>query len=245
MQNIQNISRNPATPVPPFSYVEEILRLIDGLPPDSELVLHGQSWEDYESVLEAVGEAAGLRIAFDGETLQIMTTSTSHEKYVRLLERLIGALSMRLGIDVESYGSSTIKLSEVMKGLEPDACYYVQNVEAIGGRSEIDFSVDPMPDIAVEIDIHNVSLQKLAIYSSLGFPEVWRYHRDKFEFYRLEEGEYTRIEKSDALPILTPDTLTSYLNRGRSEKQTQILKDFENWLKKQRNKPEWRNARNR
>lgn len=233
MQNIQNISGQTSAPPRYSPESDEVLRLIEGLPPDSELVLHGQTWEDYERLLDAFVDPAGLHIAFDGETLQIMTVSIAHEKYVRLLERLISALSLRLGIEVESCGSATIKLSEVMKGLEPDACYYVQNADAVGGRSEIDFSVDPMPDIAVEIDLHNVSLNKLSIYSSLGFPEVWRYFRGGFEFYKLEKGKYIRVEKSVALPMLSADLLAAFLNRGNDEKQTAILHDFEIWVNEQ------------
>ena len=230
MQNIQQIIGQTLPPPKPYSRTDETLRLIDGLPADTELVLHGQNWHDYEDVLEAVGEAAWLRIAFDGETLQIMTLSTTHQKLAHLLDSIIRIISLRLNIEIEGYGSSTVKLSKEQKGLEPDACYYVQNVDAIGGRSVIDFSVDPMPDIAVEIDLYNTSLDKLNIYSALGFPEVWRYFRDKFEFYKLEEGSYVPIDRSIALPILTTDVLAGFLNRARNEKQTAILRDFETWL---------------
>lgn len=233
MQNIQDIGGQTANPLPLVSRTEEILRLIDGLQPDSELVLRGQGWQDYENLIETVGEARGLRIAFDGVTLQIMTLSTSHEKLTRLLDRLIGHLSTALDLEIEFFGSSTIKLSDEMKGLEPDACYYIQNVDAIGGKSEIDFRVDPMPDVAVEIDFHHVSLNKLAIYSSLGIREVWRYFQDGFEFYILDDGSYRRVENSIALPIISSKVLSEFLNRGTTEKQSAILRDFDAWLKKQ------------
>ncbi|MGH9947849.1 MAG: Uma2 family endonuclease [Pyrinomonadaceae bacterium] len=231
MQNLQDITIDREAPPQYLPQSDEILRLIEGLPADSELILHGQSWDDYENLLNSFVNPAGLHIAYDGETLQIMTVSITHEKYVRLLERLIHVLSTTLRIEVESCGSATIKLSEVMKGHEPDACYYVQNVDTIAGRSDIDFSVDPMPDIAVEIDHHNVSLDKLSIYASLGFPEVWRYHRDQFEFYTLDGGNYHRVETSIAFPMLEAKVLASFLNRGRKEKQSTILRDFELWLR--------------
>ncbi len=232
MQNLQNIAGQPTIPRGFVSDTDEMLRLVGQMPPDSELVLHGQSWETYERLLESLVDPAGLRIAYDGDSLQIMTLSTSHEKLVRLLEGMIRFLSLRLNIEVESYGSATIKLSEEMKGLEPDACFYIQNVDAIGGRSRIDFNVDPMPDVAVEIDIYNTSLDKLSIYSSLGIPEVWRFHRRYLEIYKLDNDKYERIENSIALPRLTAEILTSFINRSFDEKQSVILKDFDAWLTK-------------
>lgn len=229
MQNVQNITRHIPMP-PPAGRVDEILRMIEGLPGDSELILHGYSWDDYSELMDTLIEPAGLRIAFDGGTLQIMTLSSTHEKLARLLERMISLLSLRLGVDVEAFGSTTVKLSKEMKGLEPDACYYVQRADEIGGRSEIDFEIDPVPDVAVEIDIHNVSLDKLPIYAALGFPEVWRFAGSHFEFYELSGDAYIPVKTSVALPMLTPDILSTFLNRGRDEKQNNVLRGFEAWL---------------
>ncbi|PYT10424.1 MAG: hypothetical protein DMF60_00130 [Acidobacteria bacterium] len=38
--------------------------LIDKLPPASTLILHDIGWEEYEELLDALGEAKGLRISF-------------------------------------------------------------------------------------------------------------------------------------------------------------------------------------
>jgi Uma2 family endonuclease len=129
MQNVQNITGHIPIQPPPPGRVDEILRLIEGLPGDSELILHGYSWDDYSELMDALIDPAGLRVAFDGSALQIMTLSSTHEKLALLLERMISLLSLRLGIDVEAFGSTTVKLSKEMKGLEPDACYYVQRAD--------------------------------------------------------------------------------------------------------------------
>src|SRR5438034_2172929 len=63
--------------------------VIERLPTDSTLILRGISWDDYEELLAAVGEAPGLRISYDQGTMQIMTPSSEHESYVRLIERLV------------------------------------------------------------------------------------------------------------------------------------------------------------
>ena len=73
-----------------ISRAAEIIDIIDRMPPDSVIIQHGVDWNDYEELLEAVGEARGLRISYSEGRLQIMTLSPKHEKYTRLLDLLVG-----------------------------------------------------------------------------------------------------------------------------------------------------------
>ena len=238
MQNLQETIQSPKFPLPKVvddaageSYFGKI---IEQLPPKSSLILYEQTWEDYENLLEIVGEASGLRISFDSGTLEIMTLSTEHENYAQIITRIVDRLSVRQNIEIAFFGSATIKKSRFAKGVEPDACFYVQSIEHIGSKIRLDFSVDPPPDIAVEIDLYHESLDKFPIYAALGVAEIWRYAGDKFEIYKLIDGTYKSLEKSDALPVLSAEILGSLLNRSRQERQTLILKEFENWLKEQK-----------
>jgi len=62
-----------------ISRAAEIVDIIDRMPPDGVIIQHGVDWNDYEEVLDAVGEAHGLRISYDEGTLQVMTLSSRHE----------------------------------------------------------------------------------------------------------------------------------------------------------------------
>lgn len=148
--------------------------LIDRLPGNSTLILRNVSWDDYEALLAAVGEAPGLRISYDQGTLQIMTLSSEHEFYSDLLKTLIGLLSVRLRIPVLFFGSNTIKRNKDARGLEPDACFYVQTASALGNKIHLDFATDPPPDVAVEIDVHHESLSEFPLYARLGISEIIR-----------------------------------------------------------------------
>ncbi|MEW6130352.1 MAG: hypothetical protein AB1757_25175 [Acidobacteriota bacterium] len=53
------------------------LELIERLPADSQLILRNIAWEEYEELLEQVGEASGLRINYQDGMLQIMTLSSA------------------------------------------------------------------------------------------------------------------------------------------------------------------------
>jgi Uma2 family endonuclease len=216
-----------------ISPAEAIVEMIDRMPADSVLIQHGVSWNDYEELLRAVGDAPGQHISFDDGTLQIMTLSFKHEKYVRLIERIIDRLSARLRIKVLSYGSATMKKEREQKGAEPDACFYVQSAELVGKKEEIDLNVDPPPDVVVEIDLHHESISKTPIYAALGVPEFWRYDGDSVTIYHLREGQYVASEASESLPLLTGAVLTEFLARIPKEDQYEILLAFEEWLKGQ------------
>ncbi len=194
MQNLQEIF--PPVQMSPFSGAasesQTLCEIIEKLPPNSHLTVHKQSWENYENLLEAVGEASGLRISYDTGVLKIMTLSTEHENYGRLLQMMIGNLCIHLRLEIISFGSATIKKSRFEKGTEPDACFYIQTAAQIGNRINLDFSVDPTPDVAVEIDLHHESLYKFPIYAALGVSEIWRYDGKTLEIHLLENGKYIR-----------------------------------------------------
>ncbi|HXV60301.1 MAG TPA: Uma2 family endonuclease [Vicinamibacteria bacterium] len=203
---------------------------LERLPGNSTLILRDVSWDDYESLLAAVGETAGVRISYDEGTLQIMTLSPKHESYGRLLERLVDRLSVRLGVEIVSFGSSTIRRKGRRKGTEPDACFYVQSAPAIGPRIDLDFDRDPPPDIAVEIDVQHDSLGKFSLYAAMGVPEIWRYDGVALTMHRLEGDHYVLAPASIAFPVLDAQTLTRFLGIAGEKSQHEILLAFEEWL---------------
>lgn len=206
------------------------LNLIGQLPAGSDVFLRGQNWEDYEEITEAVGEASGLRISFDGENIKIMTLSTKHEKYVRFIEMIITALSLKIRQRVLHFGSATMKSSRQERGSEPDCCFYIQNAELVANKDSIDFSQDVPPDVVVEIDVHHSSMEKFEIYAKLKVPEFWLYDGERMRIYQLENESYRAVKKSLALPILTDDVLSGFLNRLENSDQYEMLLDFEKWL---------------
>jgi len=214
-----------------ISKTENLVEMIERMPADSVLTQHGVSWEEYEELLKAVGEASGLRVSYDEGRLQIMTLSHRHERYSTLIERIVDRVSGFLRIKVLFYGSATMKKRRKQKGVEPDACFYVQNATLVGTKDEIDFNVDPPPDVVVEVDLHHESLSKFPIYAALGVPEVWRYDGDSLTIHQLREGQYVASEASLSLPLLTSAVLTEFLARSPKQDQYDILLAFEEWLK--------------
>ena len=201
---------------------------IEHLPAGGTLLLTGVPWEEYEELLEAVGEAKGLRISYDSGRLQIMSLSAEHEQYQFLISYMVSMLSIRLRIRVLCFGSATMK--EKPRGVEPDLEFYVQTAEALGPRTDIDFSTDPPPDIVVEVDLQHQSIFKFPIYASFGVPEIWRYDGQSMTIYSLDHGEYVATDPSPALPILSSRVLTEFLILSKTKDQYETLLAFEEWL---------------
>jgi Uma2 family endonuclease len=206
------------------------LELIERITPERPLILPNVTWDEYEELLEQVGEPAGLRISYDEGRLKVMSLSAEHEKYARFIEKMMTAMSLRLRLVILSFGSATMKKRRAEKGNEPDACFYVQTAPAIGNRIQLDFAIDPPPDIAVEVDVHHDSDDKFAIYAGLGVPEIWLFDRTKLTIYLLQHGQYVESDTSRALPMLSSRVLTDFLRRLPVEGEFQALLAFDEWL---------------
>src|SRR5439155_9691585 len=117
-------------------------------------------------------------------------------------------IRLRNRITIRSVGSATMRKRKKTKGNEPDACFYVQSAPLIGNRVDIDFEIDPPPDIAVEIDLHRDSISKFSIYAALGVGEVWRYDGEALKIDWLEGQNYVPTTQSRDLPVLIDEILT-------------------------------------
>src|SRR5260370_36051143 len=137
--------------------VTDHYEVVSQLPADTAVTFHDIGWDEYEDLLDQVGEARGLRITYRDGTLQVMTISSEHENYAWFIGRLLGVISLRLRINIRFFGSATMRQREHGKGTEPDACFYVQSAALIGTRVQLDFAADPPPDIPVDIDMHRAS----------------------------------------------------------------------------------------
>ena len=204
--------------------------IVAKLPADTVITFHNIAWEEYEDLLAQVGEATGLRISYNNGTLKVMSLSSEHEKYVAFINRLISQISFRLRRNILFFGSATMRKRKQTKGNEPDACFYVQTASVIGNRIHLDFAVDPPPDVVVEVDVHHRSDENDPIYAALGVAEIWRYDERTLTILHLQDDEYVSAEASQALPMLTAQTLTEYLTRMRQEGEFAAILAFDDWL---------------
>ncbi|MBW4515055.1 MAG: Uma2 family endonuclease [Timaviella obliquedivisa GSE-PSE-MK23-08B] len=198
------------------------------------VMLYSVSWEQFENILENLGNHRAARIAYDNGTLEIMTPLPEHEYFKEVIGTGVQDIAEELEIDYESYGSTTWRKQIKMAGLEPDNCFYFQNEAIVRGRLDLDLSKgDPPPDLALEIDITHKSLDRFPIYARLEVPELWCYDNGELKIYHLRDTTYVEAETSLALPQLPIKELPQIIERHRAEGRRTIRKAVRVWAREQ------------
>lgn len=176
------------------------------------VLLRNISWSTYTTLLSEVGDDA-IRLTYDRGFLEITVPSRRHEQIKRFVGVLVERLMERRGIQFEPAGSATWRREDQFRGLEADECYHIQHVADVQGRSELDLSKDPPPDLAIEVDLTSSSINKMDIYSSLRIPELWWIDSSgQCQMNRLDAGgSYVAIDRSICLPELTPQIVSQYV----------------------------------
>jgi Uma2 family endonuclease len=195
--------------------------------------LRGISWGVYQE-LRSVPEMYNVRMTFDGGRLEMMSPSALHERFSRLVDRLIYTWTEEQDIDIASLGTMTVRREDLQKGFEPDNCYYVRHESLMREKAELDFSVDPPPDLAVEVDVSRSSAGKLALYAAVGVPEVWRYDGQRIEVYTLgPEQRYSAGAASVCFPGFPLDEAARVLARWSAESERALVGSFREFVRRE------------
>ena len=178
---------------------------------ERRFVLHEIGWEGYQALLKMVGDRS-TRLTYDGGNVELMSPLNIHERYRNRLGRVVEAVTEELDIPVIGGGSTTFNREDLDKGLEPDECYYLTNRERIGFKTHLDMTVDPPPDLAIEVEITRSALNRLGIYAKLGVAEVWRFDGETMSVLILgPDGSYSPSGSSAAFPYLPMDEVVRFL----------------------------------
>lgn len=199
-----------------------------------QVILHGISWETYELLLSDFQDSHAAHFTYDRGVLEIMVLSFKHETVNRTLANIVSVIAEEMQIDIVSAGSTTFKRADLARGFEPDSCFYIQNEDQMSGKAEIDLSIDPPPDLVIEIDITNPSLNKFPIYAQVGVPEVWRYDGTEVFFFIGEGGEYKEVDHSLAFPPLTSAVVATFLEESTELKSTAWARRVREWVRQTR-----------
>src|SRR6185369_15273297 len=207
--------------------------MIASIEPTTErVILHNVSWHTYESLLaDADANHSHVRFTYDDGDLEIMTLSFGHENAGRWFLRLIALLTLELDIPMCSGGSTTFRSSLRKKGLEADESFWIANESAMRGKTKWDGTIDPPPDLVVEVDISRSSLSRFDIYAALGVPEIWHFDGSAFSVFVLASNEkYRRAAKSRTFPMLPIKSFSRFITDLGTSDETSLLRSFRRWL---------------
>jgi Uma2 family endonuclease len=202
------------------------------VPPGHKVLLEKITWQKFETILEELGEHRSARIAYDNGILEIMTPLAEHESDKEIIGDLIKDLLEELDIEFYCLGSTTFKNQQMAKGIEPDNCFYLKNEAKVRGKKRLDLTIDPPPDLALEIDV--TSRTHPPLYATLGVPELWRFEEGKLQINVLQGKTYVEVEFSPTFPELPlKDVIPQYLEQVKLMGRNKTMKAFRTWVRGQ------------
>lgn len=199
--------------------------------PGQKLILNNLTWKEFEEILEELGENRGTRIAYDKGRLEIMSPLPEHETDKILISDFVAIILEELDIEFWCLGSTTFKNPLMNQGIEPDNCFYIKNELLIRGKDRLDLSIDPPPDLVLEIDLTSRSYPH--IYEALGVPELWRFEKGILEINILQNGRYIKSESSLNFPDFPLKKLfPKYLKKCKKEGRNKTMQAFRKLIRK-------------
>lgn len=194
------------------------------LAPGSKVTISDISWSEFESVLRELGENRSARLSYSQGTLEVMVPLPEHERPKELISDLVKILLKATSQGYEPFGSTTFK-QEGIAGVEPDACFYIQNYQRMISRRRLQ-SNDPPPDLAIECDV--TSKTTLDAYQAIQVPELWIYDSGQLTIYILQNKNYIKSDVSPTFPHLPlVNLIPNAIERSWQVGSLQAIKELE------------------
>ncbi|MEM7062540.1 MAG: Uma2 family endonuclease [Cyanobacteria bacterium P01_B01_bin.77] len=173
---------------------------------DQQIIYTGISWSQFQLIRSGFADSPGIRLAYYDNTIEILMPGREHEMFSRLIGFLIGLFCLEKGIEFEPTGSMTHEREE--------------EASAQADESYCFGSSKPTPDLVIEVVFSSGGSSKLSRYRALDIPEVWFWQDGLFSLYRLKEGDYVEIKRSEIpeLKALDMDVLTRCVLMGQTSR---------------------------
>lgn len=165
--------------------------------PEVRQTISGVSWEQYEALVDELGDSLRYRVTYLDGILELMSPSRRHERNKTNIGSLLEDYLKEKRIRYFPLGSTTFRKQEKRGGTEPDESY------CIGTDKEF-------PDLAIEVVVTSSGINKLEVYKRLSVREVWFFKNNRFEIYYLRGETYEQIAQSEVLPDLDLAMLSQY-----------------------------------
>ena len=200
------------------------------IPPGQRVYLGELSWNMFQQALEELGDTRGSRLAYRKGVLEIMSPLLEHEDDKDIIGDFIKILLEEQDIEFRNAGSTTFKRDDLATAVEPDQCFYIEHEAMIRGKQRIDLSIDPPPDLVLEIDI--TANTRMDIYEMLGVPEAWRFDGSTLHIYVLNAGHYQIVESSRQFPAFDVRAVVPrYLEQSRVQGRNRTMRGFRQWVR--------------
>ncbi|NEO98258.1 MAG: Uma2 family endonuclease [Symploca sp. SIO2E9] len=200
------------------------------VPPGQRIVLTDVNWSKFEDILQELGEKRAKRVAYSQNQLEIIMPLPEHEFDKEIIGDLVKILLEELEVDRECYGSTTFKRKDMAVGIEPDNCFYIKNYRLMIGKRRLDLTVDPPPDLAIEVDV--TSKTQLSAYEALGVPELWQFSKGSLKINVLQAGKYVESSLSPTFPDFPIiEGVDQFIQMSLTQGSSVALRAFRKWVR--------------
>ena len=141
------------------------------------------SWGTYERLLEELSDQSAPRLLYNQGTLHLISPSYEHGVLVDIISDLLKRLVEESDLEIVGFTPVTFKREDIERDFEADAGFFIQNAARMVGKKTLNLSVEPPPDLILEVDLTVDSSENLPIYGSFGIPEVWLHDGRRMSFY--------------------------------------------------------------
>lgn len=154
------------------------------------------TWQDYQTLLEHLGDRTFPRVKYrDGELL-LMVPLPEHGKQLDVVVDMVKVLLRHQGLRFDSYHETTMDLTEY-SCIIPDHFFYIDELPVVGKR-RIDWSADPPPDLAIECDV--TSFTSVDDYLPYRVGELWIIQQQHIKIYHFQDNSYVQVQQSRFFP---------------------------------------------
>ena len=131
-----------------------------------------RTWEQFKLLEQGLDGLTGLRLFYFDGKVEILMPGRNHELFKKIIAVLIEAFLFDRDIEFEALGSMTRKAEGLASG-EPDESYQIGEFTLV-----------------LEVIFTRSSLNKLALYATLGIHEVWFWEDGVLKISHLRGGAY-------------------------------------------------------
>ena len=219
--------------LPKTTSIEKIYKAVEmARQQQAAIILSNVAWETYARFIEEnMNKIRSPRFYYEEGNLLIMSVSPEHEEAKDTIVYLINLLTEEFQINARSFGSTTYTKDNIKRGFEPDSCFYFENESKMRGVKRLDMTVQPAPDLIIEVDITSLSTFRQHIFAAFGVPEIWRFDGEQIEILKLENGKYISIATSLSLPLVTPEKLTGFIKESQTVSRLEWINKVRTWAR--------------
>ncbi len=204
--------------------------MLVSFPSETRTLVENVRWETYVALADD-RRSCVPRITYDRGLMELMSPKKVHEMVKTLLGRLVAAYAEVCEIEILSVASTTFRRQDLKRGFEADEAFYVEHAEAMRAKDEIDLSIDPPPELVIEVEITASAIRKLDLFAKLGVAEVWRHDGEQLRAYHLVGDSYQQVEQSivlDGFPLAQAQAIVQQRNK---QGEVALVRDFRNSIR--------------